>query len=86
MQIDLTLRVLFKHDDLLKDRFEDAAKLFHFEVFLDVCFVLHRAEICLEEAHIQDSLVLRRCPTKGLPSTPLVNLEMFNTRLRHICT
>ena len=40
--------------------------------------MFHGAEICLEESHIQDALVLTLNSAKGLAGSSLVNLDMVH--------
>ena len=75
LKIDLASRVLLQHDDLLKYRFKDAAELLYFLVFLDVCLVVHRTEVCLKIANIKDTLLLALGPTESLAGSTLSNLS-----------
>ena len=57
MQVDLAPWIFLKHDDLLEDRLQYSAELLHLHILLDVSFVLHRTEVCLEESHVQDAFL-----------------------------
>ena len=81
VKVNLAPWILLQHDHLLKDWFENATELFHLLVFLDVCFVLHCTEICLEESDVENSFVLARLPTKCLTSSPLIDL--VNYMMKH---
>ena len=58
LEVNLTPWIVLEHQDLLEYWFEHSAELFHLEVFLYVCFVLHGTEVGLEESYVQDALVL----------------------------
>ena len=59
---------------MLKDRLENSAEFFHLLVFLDVCLVLHRAEVSLEEPHVEYAFLLTFGASKSLASTALGDL------------